>query len=183
MLSPTSRKRDKALTVLVFCRESKIPRKKTENHEKSCRFQSESPLNSIQRCKAPKIFKRCKNCNRLHCFVRVCKGRQSLHSMDKEDASSIISSNVFFKARTDKIAMENDKAINQKVIFLNAKLNKVPRVQLYHPVHGGVAGSGVLLFCCLQRYWLCRAVLLEGNHSSFPTAVNLWIHKLSPKCY
>lgn len=146
---------------------------------------SESPLNDIQRCKAPKIFKRCKICNRLHFFVRVCKGRQSLHSMDKEDTSSIISSDVFLKARTDKVATENVKAINQKVnvIFLNSKLNKVPRVQLYHPVHGRVGGSWVLLFCSLQRYLLCRAVLLEGNHSSFPTAVNLWIYKLSLKCY
>lgn len=93
----------------AYCRKRKNKKKykKKNKGRKSCRVQSQN-LNCTWKCKLPQILKRCKNCNRLHCCVRVCKCRQSSHSMVKEEASSIISSDgVFFKAIMDRTAAEN----------------------------------------------------------------------------
>lgn len=52
-----------------YCRKKKI-KPKTENSEKSCRVWSQNPHQIIQRCKTPKILKRCKTCKK---FVKVCR--------------------------------------------------------------------------------------------------------------
>ena len=106
-----------------------------------------------------------------------------MHSMDTEDDSSIITSDVFFKARTGKTAGENVQAVNQKVnvSFINSKLNKGHKVILYHPVEQGVAvfwAAFLLFYVCKDKryagqcYW--KAITLPS-----PTAVDLWIHKCS----
>ena len=94
-----------------YCRK----RKKSMEGRKSQRSRSESALNCTWRCKLLQTLKRCKNCSRLYCFVRVCKCRHSFHSVVRVNTSPIISSDVSsFKGVIYRTAAESGLSINKK---------------------------------------------------------------------